>query len=113
MSHIEIIYGFLEIWSIFHGNEEKILVRSKYYYLRKWLRIIKKDIFLQQVWNRANPEERFWYVGNNFFWSIQWNGTNTTENSFAPKMNHLQLNKFFLVFLSFSPEIDKKILFKV
>ena len=52
--------------------------------LRKWQRIIQKVIFSQCIWNGANPEKGFWFNGNDFVWSQQWNRINITEKIFAP-----------------------------
>ena len=45
-----------------------------------------ESIFFQQVWKGANPDERIWFDGKNFFGGEnQWNETNITQNGFPPQ----------------------------
>ena len=65
-------------------------------YIRKKLRINQKVIFFSTSLKRDESWGFFWFDGNKFFLSNQWNGTNFTENSFAPQ------NKPHTAKLSFS-----------
>ena len=61
-------------------------------YIRNKLRIPQLEIFSKGVWKEANQDNRFWFDGNDFFGSNQWNGTIFTENSFPLKISNLQEN---------------------
>ena len=62
---------------------KNLSIRSIKWLSQKNQKITQKAIFYQRVRKGENPEERFWFDGNNFFWSNQWNVSNNTENSFA------------------------------
>ena len=53
-------------------------------YLKEKLRKTHK-LFFSTSSIRGKSVERFWFDGNNFFWSNQWNATNNNENGFPPQ----------------------------
>ncbi len=56
------------------------------------LRITQKFISSQQVWKGTNSEEKFWFDGNNFFLTNQWNEANITEDDFPTQNEQHQPN---------------------
>ena len=85
--------SFTGVLKHFHQKLTKTFsLRSKNDFLRKNLGITLKLIFSLRVWKKPNPEERFWFDGNYFFWSIQVNETNIKRTVLLLKMSHIQLN---------------------
>ena len=81
--------GHIQLKQAFLGFEAFSLVFDKNLHLRSktWLserRITQKVIFPQIIWKVANPEERFLFDENDLFCSNLLDGTNITENTFAP-----------------------------
>ena len=88
-------------WSTFAGYwPKKSVLKAKNY---------SKSYFFQHVHSRTNPEVRFLFDGNNFFWSKQWNGTTITEKRPAPQnmLNAAKLS-FSCVLKHFCRKYTKK-----
>ena len=88
------------VYSILSGNFQKnSLCSLKSDYFRKKLRITQNFYFFSTSSKRDKFLGNFLIWWKQYFWSNQWNRTNITENSFAPKMSFIQLNFAFPIVL--------------
>ena len=51
--------------------------------------------FSKRVWKGENLEERFWFDGNNFFCSKQWNATITDNYCSSKLATYIKIKHFY------------------